>query len=175
MMPNCAKDGLTGQEGLRKMPRLRTSLAAQGTISCRATPAGGAPKGGWGRTGSAAIAALACSLMPVLAEPVPVPSGAAVSWFEYLSEDEGEGPLLRARYVAPHLNGADDIDAIWSDLAYLCDSDAARAAQTMEPAPARIVVSLSSEPLTFGEINADVVQYFEAFRLENGRCIWEVF
>jgi hypothetical protein len=43
------------------------------------------------------------------------------------------------------------------------------------PIPSQIIISLEDRPVPFGEADPEAVQYFEAFRVENGACIWEVF
>ena len=43
------------------------------------------------------------------------------------------------------------------------------------PQPAQVIISLSDRPVPFGEVEPDVTQFFEAYRIENGACIWEMF
>ena len=43
------------------------------------------------------------------------------------------------------------------------------------PQPAQIVISLSDRPVPFGEAAPDATQFFEAFALQDGTCIWEMF
>lgn len=148
-------------------------IAAAGLSCSCAAPAGGAPSGGWGRT----LASLLCLVSPqvLAAEPLDVPSGRDVTPIEYITDADGQGYVLRARYLAPELTGDDDIDSIFADMAHLCETDALPLRSVIDPVPPRIIVSLSGARLAFGEINADVVQYFEAYRVENDRCIWELF
>lgn len=104
-----------------------------------------------------------------------MPSGRAVSPFEYLADEDSQGAVLRARYHVPALTGEEEVDGIFADMAHLCETDALARRGAMDAAPGRIVVSLSAAPLAFGETAPDVVQYFEAYRVEDGRCVWELF
>jgi len=109
------------------------------------------------------------------AERLVVPSGQDVLAIEYLSDVDGQGDVLRARYHAPALTGSDNLDLVFADMMHLCEVDALSMRATMTPPPPRIIVSLSSKALPLGEIDASVAQYFEAYRVENGRCVWELF
>jgi hypothetical protein len=104
--------------------------------------------------------------------PISLPSGHAAVAMEYRADTDAQGPLLRARYLVATLDGGEDSDAVFADMTYLCETDAFA---TWDVPPPRVVVSLSSRSIDFGTIDADVVQYFEAFRVEDRRCIWELF
>ncbi|WP_407492150.1 DUF6497 family protein [Pseudooceanicola sp. MF1-13] len=108
-------------------------------------------------------------------EPPAVPSGLALSLFEVLEETQPNGSLwLRLRFVAPEL-AATPREAIQTDFDVLC-SDYALTYQPSAQTPAeQAVISISSEPIAFGTAAPDVPQYFEAYRLEDGACIWEAF
>ena len=149
--------------------------AAPGTPRCRAAPAGGAPKGGWGCLWWIMFTLFSTQTVAQDAAMLDVPSNQPIKVLEYLSDMDAIGTVLRARYLAPTLTGSDDIDAVLDDMAVLCESDAISIRETMDPAPTRIIVSLSSEPVDFGASVSDVTQYFEAYRVEDGRCIWELF
>ncbi|WP_425040842.1 DUF6497 family protein [Primorskyibacter sp. S187A] len=147
--------------------------AAHGlSCACCAAPAGGALQRGWGCGLFLTLASIAA---PIWATPLTVPSGHDVTVLEYLEDADTEGSVLRARYVAPHVNAPQDIDAILEDMTFLCETDALPKRDGLSEIPDRIVVSLSAAPLSFGEINAEVAQYFEVYRIENGRCIWELY
>lgn len=37
------------------------------------------------------------------------------------------------------------------------------------------MISLMESPVEFGVASPDTVQYFEAYSVSDGRCIWEAF
>ena len=43
----------------------------------------------------------------------------------------------------------------------------------MRPKPARVIVSMSDRPTEFGAAVPEATQFFEAYRIEKGVCIWE--
>ena len=43
----------------------------------------------------------------------------------------------------------------------------------MHPQPEQIVISLMDRLVDFGATNPDATQFFEAYRIEDGTCIWE--
>ena len=108
------------------------------------------------------------------AEPgrVSLPSGLEAVLQETIHE---EGPVLRFRYLADGFDGAAPLDQVAADLAHLCRADAAQRAVAEGMGDARLVISLADKPSEFGRFNPDVRQVFEAYRLENGICIWEAF
>ncbi|WP_111731904.1 DUF6497 family protein [Roseovarius amoyensis] len=110
----------------------------------------------------------------VAAEPgrVALPSGLEAMLQETIRE---EGPVLRFRYVAAGFDAAAPLDEVAADLEHLCAADAAKRAAAEGMSAARLVVSLADKPSEFGRFNPDVRQVFEAYRLENGICIWEAF
>ena len=43
------------------------------------------------------------------------------------------------------------------------------------PQPSQLIISMADRALPFGEAAPEAIQYFEAFRLENGQCVWELY
>ena len=108
-------------------------------------------------------------------EAVTVPSGRALSLIDIVTNARGpEGATARFRFLAPGLV-PDDAEAALGDMQAVCDSFAIQRIEGMVPVPQQIVISFASEAVPFGEAAPDVVQFFEAFRPENGACVWEVF
>ena len=108
-------------------------------------------------------------------ETIEVPSGRALSLIEIVTNARGpEGATARFRFLAPGL-APEDAEAALGDMQAVCDSFAIQRIDGMVPAPRQIVISFASEAVPFGEAAPDVVQFFEAFRPENGVCVWEVF
>jgi hypothetical protein len=107
--------------------------------------------------------------------PVDVPSGQMVTLQEVIWNALGvQGLTLRFRFVAPDLATL-DVGAAQADMQALCDGYAAARITDFGPAPQQIIISLAEKPLTFGETVPDVVQYFEAYRIADGACIWEIY
>ena len=112
------------------------------------------------------------------AQPVAVPSGIEVTRMEIL-QDRMMGELwLRFRYLAPRIGkdtGRVTYDVAVYDIDFLCAQDAVPHVIEQGLDPARIVVSMSDRPLEFGATDPAATQFFGAYRLEEGRCIWEEF
>jgi hypothetical protein len=107
--------------------------------------------------------------------PVPVPSGLAVTLHEVIWNVRGvAGLTLRFRFVAPDL-GTVDLETALADMQTLCETYAAPKITDFGPAPQQIIISLEDAARPFGEAAPDGVQYFEAYRIENGACIWEIY
>jgi hypothetical protein len=128
---------------------------------------------------------LLLTCLPVMAEevqpvpePVVLPSGLSVTLIEAIWEPqtEPEELWLRLRYLAPAIAQAEPaFDVVGADMQALCRWFGLSAVSP-DGAPAQqVVVSLSAEPIEFGEANPDVRQYFEAYRLTEGDCILEQF
>ncbi|MFP4239789.1 DUF6497 family protein [Rhodosalinus sp.] len=126
------------------------------------------------RRGLRGAAAVALAALPDLAAAQDVPSGQPVAFVETIAEDMPEGLLLRYRYIAPEA-GALSHRLRETDTAHLCARHALPDALGAGRPPARIVVSLAEAPVDFGVYDADVAQFFEAYRIKDSRCIWEAF
>jgi len=114
---------------------------------------------------------------PVMAEDeVQVPSGQVVTFLEAVLNEAGpQGRTARFRFVAPAIARGMDFDAAVADMQHLCDTYAVPRVTGTGSLPQQIVISLSAEPVPFGEAAPGVTQYFEAYSLQDGACIWEVF
>ena len=110
--------------------------------------------------------------------PIAVPSGQEVRWIDSITDTGGpEGLSLRFRFLAPQIGGPDPIapDVALEDMAALCESFALPRLPALGPKPAQVVISLSDRVLPFGEADDEAVQYFEAYSVTDGACIWEMF
>lgn len=108
-------------------------------------------------------------------EAPTVPSGLALTLQEVREEPQPDGALwLRFRYVAPGLT-RDQRDRIEADFEALCQSQALAYVPVAGNPAAEAIISIASEPVEFGSSAPDVTQFFEAFRLAGGACIWEAF
>ena len=149
----------------------------------RATPAGGARATGCrGRFAAYVIAPLIALTGPVAADvedaPIFVPSGQFVSFQEFVSDAAGEGLMYRFRFVAPDISptakGLTFVE-VADDMFHLCQFYAVPKVSEVGPQPRQIVVSLAERRIEFGESDASVTQFFEAYSVQDGLCIWELY
>ena len=130
------------------------------------------------RMSAAGLLALAGAVPLGAAEPVGVPSGQSVAFVEVIDETSGgEEAVVRFRFLAPAIagGGAVDAEAALGDMAALCDSFALPWLDAEGIVAQTVVISLSDRPVEFGVTDAEAVQYFEAFQIEDGACIWELY
>lgn len=109
---------------------------------------------------------------------IAVPSGEEIHWIETLHDTQGpEGLTLRFRFLAPAIGGANPVSAevAQQDMAALCNDFALPRVPSPGPKPAQIIISLSERSVPFGEADEGVVQYFEAYSIADGSCVWELF
>ena len=108
---------------------------------------------------------------------VAVPSGAEVRYADTVQTAPGAGLVYRFRFVAPGITrgGGETPETAQADMQALCDSFALPRIPSTGPQPGQIVISLSDRPVKFGAATPEAVQFFEAYRPEAGRCVWEMF
>ena len=124
-----------------------------------------------------ALAAILASAPAGAGELIAVPSGQAVTALDVVRDAPGpEGLTFRFRFVAPWIGepGADFEEAA-EDMQHLCDTYALKRLSDLGPRPAQVVISLADRPVPFGSNDPDVVQFFDAFSIETGRCEREDF
>lgn len=164
------------------MPR-----AAQDQGAGRACPRGRG-RSVWWRTGRGAcvVAMIGASAGAGAQEPgaaagevIPVPSGQEVRYLDTVQTAPGpEGLTIRFRFVAPAIardGGTVDPETAQADMEALCNAFALPRLPATGPTPAQIIVSLADRAVAFGEPAPDVTQFFEAYTVEDGRCVWEAF
>jgi hypothetical protein len=106
---------------------------------------------------------------------ITVPSGRVVQLLDVITNVPGtEGAAARFRFIAPGLS-PEDSDAAVSDMQALCDTYALPKIEGMVPAPQQIIISLAAEAVPFGEPAPEITQFFEAYTVKDGACIWEAF
>lgn len=110
-------------------------------------------------------------------EALRLPSGLDARLQEVVTDRRaGTGLIYRFRFVAEGLEGGDAaFDRVTADMDWLCTEYALPRISDIGPRPGRVVISLADRPSTFGMHDPDVVQVFEAFRLGDGTCNWEMF
>jgi len=120
------------------------------------------------------FAGLGLGASTVMASSLTVPSGQSIALFETIEEPN----VVRFRFLAPQIDPANtglaygDVEA---DFAALCQSVALPHVAGFDPRPEQIVISLMSAETEFGVANPDVTQFFEAFSVQDGACMWEQF
>jgi hypothetical protein len=108
-------------------------------------------------------------------DAIVLPSGLVGYLQEVVTQNTGGGAIYRYRFVAPDFSNAGELETITADLEHLCAEEALPNLPNTAADGTQIVVSLSDAPSEFGVATPEVRQVFEAFRVENSRCIWEEF
>lgn len=149
-----------------------------------AVPAGGARLSGWGRDRPFLASYLAVLVLcPALAAADPalpaVPSGVALRLHEHVLDVKPDGvhTYARFRFVAPAIGqaGGPGYADLTGDFQVLCDAYALPIVLGSTPPPDRIVISIADRETEMGVAAPEATQFFELFRPETGRCIWEEF
>ena len=113
------------------------------------------------------------------AAAIAVPSGQAVTLQDVIWNAAGpDGLTLRFRFLAPQIAreaGDVDFETASADMLALCQTFALPRLAELGPQPQQIIISLADRVVPFGETSPDATQYFEAYSIENGTCIWEMF
>ncbi len=141
----------------------------------RLTPEGGARhRGGRGLVFAALMAHL---VSPAQAgNTLPVPSGQPVELNNVLLDNNPGELWVRFRFIAPKIGstaGHITYDIAVIDMEHLCQTLAVPYVAKHGLEPARVVISFSDRPVEFGTSEPDATQFFEAYRLEQSKCIWE--
>ncbi|MDR7125765.1 DUF6497 family protein [Pseudotabrizicola sp. 4114] len=110
---------------------------------------------------------------------IPVPSGQPVMLQDVIWNVPGpDGLAVRFRFVAPQIvseSGATPYEVAAEDMMHLCQTYALPRLAEFGPQPTQIIVSMSDQPVPFGEAMPEATQFFEAFSYHDGICIWEIF
>lgn len=110
---------------------------------------------------------------------IPVPSGQEVRFLDVIHGEPGPAGLTtRFRFVAPAIareGGTVNAEAAQEDMAALCSDYALQRIANTGPQPAQIIIVLADREVAFGEPAPEATQYFEAYSLADGMCIWEPF
>ena len=108
-----------------------------------------------------------------------LPSGQVVTLIETVFNTMGPmGLVTRFRFLAPAINptsGTVSFETAAEDIAWTCQNFALQRVTDFGPLPSQIIISMEDREVVFGEPDPEATQFFEAFRIENGACIWEVF
>ncbi|WP_367313248.1 DUF6497 family protein [Aestuariibius insulae] len=103
-----------------------------------------------------------------------VPSGQEVMLFDLVLEPETK--VARFRFLAPSIGTAGlSFTDMERDFPHLCSAYALPALEANGWEAEKIVISLSDRETPFGETVPNVIQFFEAFAIEEATCLWEPF
>jgi len=111
------------------------------------------------------------------AQMFTVPSGQAVM-LQGIFLEEGDSLVLRVRFLTPQIardGGTVDYDMAAKDMLHLCDVVVRPQVEASDDKPDQIMISFSDIEVPFGQADPQATQFCEAYRIENGACIWEVY
>ncbi|MDP5217900.1 DUF6497 family protein [Ruegeria sp. 2205SS24-7] len=109
---------------------------------------------------------------------IPVPSGQPVELQDVLLDKNPGALWLRFRFMAPAIGKTEErigYEVAAHDMEFLCNKVVVPYVGKHELDPARIVISLADRNVEFGQSDPMATQFFETYRLENARCIWEEY
>lgn len=126
----------------------------------------------FGMAASILLAAGGCEGAPPADDALAVPSGRKVEFLDVITNAPGaEGATARFRFVAPSLTAGEDASA---DMEALCNGYALPKIGGMVPEPQQIIIVLADRAVPFGEAAPEAVQFFEAYSVLDGSCMWEL-
>lgn len=113
---------------------------------------------------------------PVAAQQIAVPSGLDITLYDVILEPDTQ--TARFRFVVPAIDPAAEaktFEDVIDDLKYVCDSVVVPALASNGWSSGEIVMSVSDKPVAFGIYDAETMQFFQPFRLDDATCVWEDF
>lgn len=100
-----------------------------------------------------------------------LPSGGVATPFDLIEEER----VVRLRYIGAGL--AQDVNAyqtqplrLFQDMKFLCDSHHAN--RGLDDGT-DVIVTMMDQPVAFGVVDPSVTQYFEAFTIRAGECVFD--
>ncbi|MCK0169756.1 DUF6497 family protein [Aliiroseovarius sp. S1123] len=147
------------------------------------------PCGLTGVAAAAATLALSLTMSTTLAAaqedwfdgvPLQVPSGQPVTLLEVNQQDGNHGgSAIHVRFLAPEISrntGRIGFSQAEEDMAVICqDYVLPHLSRITQTEPEQIVIVLADRWVEFGVSDMDATQFFEAFRPEDGVCVWDGF
>jgi hypothetical protein len=128
--------------------------------------------------GSAAFggALLGAATAGVLEETPVVPSGNDLHLQEILYETRvDKSRVARFRYIMPLIRQGVEFAEIERDFFHLCIGVAVPYLAIQDETVDQVIISMADRETTFGEATQLATQFFEAFSVQDGTCIWEGF
>lgn len=133
----------------------------------------------WALIGFAALGGAFASAATArdLEETLAVPSGYELYLHELVFEArQDHSNVARFRYVMPIIGHEGITFAnVEKDFDYLCKENAVPALEKQSKTVDQVIISLSDRETEFGSTTSVATQFFEAYSIENGSCIWEGF
>lgn len=110
---------------------------------------------------------------------IDVPSGQAVTLSDIIQNAplDPEG-VVRFRFIAPAIARANprvSSSQASADMAYLCTTYALPKLTELDLSATQIVISMSDQPVTFGEFTPGATQFFESYTPNGTTCEWNPF
>ena len=131
------------------------------------------------RLPAALVALMPCAALAQDGPLIEVPSGQPITFHEVIRDAAGPAGLTyRFRFIAPdiaRIGGDVTFEIAVVDMDHLCNRFALQRISNIGPQPSQIVISLSDRATAFGQAAPEATQFFEAYRVEDGVCIWESF
>ena len=129
--------------------------------------------------GAIGIVMLSAGIGAAGQEPLVVPSGQEVRFLDTVQAAPGpEGLTIRFRFLAPAIardTGTVGPEQAQQDMEWLCNNFALPRLSATGPAPSQVIVSLSDREVAFGDVAPEATQFFEAYTIADGHCVWEAF
>ncbi|MEL7115338.1 MAG: DUF6497 family protein [Pseudomonadota bacterium] len=126
-----------------------------------------------------AVLALLLLAAPAGAETLTLQMGESATLLERFQDPDGPaGPVVRYRFVAPGLAGLEralTVEEIAQEMDMLCATVVLPEVAAVPDLPDEVVITLMDRPVAFGTPAPDATQYFEAYRIVDGTCVWEGF
>jgi len=111
-----------------------------------------------------------------LEETPAVPSGNDIHLQEILFETRQDNTeVARFRYVMPLIRQGVEFAEIVDDFEHLCIGVAVPYLAIEGKEVDQVIISMADRETEFGVTTTLATQFFEAFAVENGSCIWEGF
>lgn len=112
-------------------------------------------------------------------DDITVPSGQTVSLIDTVAAVPGtEGLVTRFRFLAPAIARATSTvtpEMAQADMESLCETYALPRLPEIGQKPGQVIISLADRVVAFGEADPEATQFFEAFDVSDGTCVWEGF
>ena len=119
---------------------------------------------------------LSAAAAGALEETPAVPSGNDIHLQEILFETRQDNShVARFRYVMPLIRQGVEFHEIEEDFFHLCIGVAVPYLAIAEKQVDQVIISMADRETEFGVTTTLATQFFEAFRVEDGGCIWEGF
>ncbi len=121
-------------------------------------------------------ALLGAATAGVLEETPVVPSGNDLQLQEILYETRADSSrVARFRYVMPLIRQGVEFAELEQDFFHLCIGVAVPYLAIEGETVDQVIISMADRETDFGVLSTLGTQYFEAFSVQNGTCIWEGF